>query len=221
MKLFKKLFLSCLAGMAIAVGGIVFLSIKSFSNSNAISILASYSFSIGLILVLVFGLWLFTGKIGYVLEKKFTILDFIIMFVGNFIGAAFMGYLVHFILKNTDPYAMNLLTTLTKLNGFDFWKLLLSGIFCGMFVYAAVEVFKIKKLHLVIRIFFVIAFIGTFVILKLNHCIANIFYISFADAWSWKAILFIFVNTLANSIGAIALNSVKVLVLKVYNKHIK
>lgn len=218
MKLTKKILLSMLAGMAISFGGLVFLLIKSLSAAGIVTIIASYSFSIGLILVLIFGLWLFTGKIGYVFEKKFSFLDFIIMYFGNLLGAMIIGYLGYFILKNTELYAINFSTTVTKLNNFNFWSLMLSGILCGMFVYAAVEAFKVKKLHIILRVFLVVAFIGTFVILKLNHCIANMFYISFSNMWSWSALLFIVVNTLANSIGAIILNCLKQLILKLFNK---
>ncbi|MCH5172015.1 MAG: formate/nitrite transporter family protein [Erysipelotrichales bacterium] len=218
MKSIKKIVLSILAGAAIALGGIIFLLIKSLNTSNWMSILASYSFSIGLILVLIFGLWLFTGKIGYVFEKKFTFFDFIIMFFGNFVGAIVIGYLAYFIFKNTGLYEINFVTTVTKLNDFNFGDLLLSGILCGMFVYAAVESFKIKKLNIAVRIFLVVAFIGTFVALKLNHCIANMFYISFSNTWSWKALLFILVNTLANSIGAIALNFSKQIILTLFDR---
>ncbi len=214
----KKLLLSFLAGIAIACGGLIFLLIKSLDSSSIVSIIASYSFSVGLLLVLFFGLWLFTGKIGYVFEGKFSIFDYLIMFLGNFVGAMLIGYLAYFILKNTSIYELNYISTFDKTEGFKFWNLLQSGIFCGMFVYGAVEAFKIKKLHVSIRIILVVALIGTFVVLKLNHCIANIFYFSFANLWSWKGLLFIFVNTLANSIGAIILNSLKLLVLKFVHK---
>lgn len=218
MKISKKLLLSILAGAAIAFGGLVFLLIKSFDNATWVSTIASYSFSVGLILVLVFGLWLFTGKIGYALEKKFSVLDFVIMFIGNLIGASIIGYLAYFTLSKTGLYDINYASTGAKIDGFNFWNLLLSGALCGMFVYAAVEAYKIKKLHIVIRIILVIAFIGTFVLLKLNHCVANMFYISFASLWSWKAALFIIVNTLANSLGAIILNTLKLLCLKLINQ---
>lgn len=218
MKLSKKIFFSILAGAAIAFGGLVFLSINSLNNSILISAIAAYSFSIGLILVLVFGLWLFTGKIAYALEKKFGVLDFAIMFFFNLVGATFVGYLAFFILKTTKIYEINYASLTSKIDEFNFWKLFLSGMLCGMFVYAAVEAYKMKKIHIIIRIILVIAFIGTFVLLKLNHCVANMFYISFASAWSWKTTLFIVVNTSANSIGAILLNTLKDPIVKLINQ---
>ena len=218
MKILKKILISFLAGAAIAGGGLVFLLIKSLSTSVVVSTIASYSFSIGLIIVLIFGLWLFTGKIGYVFDKKFSALDFILMFFGNLVGATIVGYIAYFLLKNTELYTINYSTTMTKLSSFDFWDLMLSGILCGMFVYAAVEAFKIKKLHISIRILLVIVFIGTFVVLKLNHCIANMFYISFSNTWSLGTVVFILVNTLGNSIGAIILNHLNKLTLEMLKK---
>ncbi|MCH5179802.1 MAG: formate/nitrite transporter family protein, partial [Erysipelotrichales bacterium] len=127
MKILKKILISFLAGAAIAGGGLVFLLIKSLSTSVVVSTIASYSFSIGLIIVLIFGLWLFTGKIGYVFDKKFSALDFILMFFGNLVGATIVGYIAYFLLKNTELYTINYSTTMTKLSSFDFWDLMLSG----------------------------------------------------------------------------------------------
>lgn len=210
----KKIFLSILAGAAIAFGGLTYLFLKSVTSV----ILASFCFSIGLIIVLVFSLWLFTGKIGYAFDKKFSVLDFIIMFFGNFLGAVTIGYIAYFVLKDTNMYVINLNASISKLDNFNFVNLLLSGIACGGFVYAAVEAYKFKKLNIILRIILVVAFIGTFVYLSLNHCVANMFYFSFASCWSFRALLFILVNTLGNSIGAIILNIIKNLVVNLVNK---
>ncbi len=218
---YKKSILSILAGMAIALGGIVFWGIKSVGTQVYWNVIASYAFSIGLILVLVFGLWLFTGKIAYAIERKFSVWEYLLMFVGNLFGALAVGYLAFGILRNTPLFSINETTVQSKLENFRFWDLFFSGMFCGMFVYAAVESYKIKKWVLGIRILLVIGLIGTFVYLKLNHCIANIFYFAFANVWSGKAVLFIFVNTLANSVGAILLNGLKLLVLLMIRKNAK
>lgn len=209
----KKLLLSVLAGVAISLGGLLFLVLKEYTNE----VLASYSFSIGLLIILCYKYLLFTGKIGYIFDKKYSFVDYLVMFIGNLIGAVIMGYIFRLIgfggVKETNEAI-----SLNKLQNFNVWKLLLSGVFCGMFVYMAVDLFQIKRIHLGIRILLVILLIGTFVILKLNHCIANMFYFSFGNMWSGKTILFILINTLGNSVGAIILNFLKKLILKFMKK---
>jgi len=213
-KFWKSLELSVLAGVAIAIGGIIFLNIRHYFNN----VVACYSFSVGLILVLTCGLWLFTGKIGYVFEKKFSFLDFIIMFFGNLLGAVLIGYLCRLILPSI-LIDINAKSTIEKIENFQVWSLLLNGALCGVFVYLAVESYRYKKIPLALRILMVIAFIGTFVLLKLNHCIANMFYISFANAWSWRAVLFIVIDTIANALGAILCNTIKNIIVLLIKKN--
>ena len=71
---------SILAGIMIAIGGTIFLSLDN-------KIIGSIFFSIGLFMICTRGLNLFTGKIGYIFENnlKYT-LEVIITLIGNFIG---------------------------------------------------------------------------------------------------------------------------------------
>jgi len=86
---------SILAGIMIAIGGTIFLSLDN-------KIIGSIFFAIGLFMICTRGLNLFTGKIGYIFENnlKYT-LEVIITLIGNFIGT-FMYLAVNGYKENKD-----------------------------------------------------------------------------------------------------------------------
>ena len=72
-----------LAGIMIAIGGTVFLSLDN-------KILGATFFSIGLFMILTNGMNLYTGKIGYILQndKKYLV-EVLATLIGNFVGTYF------------------------------------------------------------------------------------------------------------------------------------
>ena len=78
MRKYVRLFaLAVLAGAAIGIGGIVFLSLEN-------KIVGALMFTAGLYSICVHGLNLFTGKVGYAVEQpKSYIIDLVIIWVGN------------------------------------------------------------------------------------------------------------------------------------------
>ena len=72
------------------------------------------------------------------------------------------------------------------------------GAFCGMLVYIAVNLFRDKKTPLGILIG-----IPVFILSGFEHSIADAFYFAAAGICSGKAILFILLVILGNSIGAL------------------
>ena len=81
MRKYVRLFaLAVLAGAAIGIGGIVFLSLEN-------KIVGALMFTAGLYSICVHGLNLFTGKVGYAVEQpKSYIIDLVIIWVGNLAG---------------------------------------------------------------------------------------------------------------------------------------
>ena len=82
----KVLLGAILAGFSIGLGGFIFLSVDN-------KIIGSLLFSIGLFLVLTLNLNLFTGKICY-LGAKSSLLDFLLIWVGNFIGTYSLAQII-------------------------------------------------------------------------------------------------------------------------------
>lgn len=78
------------------------------------------------------------------------------------------------------------------------------AVFCGILMYIAVDGYKEKGNP-------VILFLGVsvFILSGFEHCIANMFYFSLAGAWSVKAIVYLLIMTIGNSIGGILIPFVK------------
>ena len=68
------------AGIMISIAGMTYLSISNH-------VIGSFLFSIGLLVICMYGMNLYTGKIGYVLiNKKDYIYELILTLFGNFVG---------------------------------------------------------------------------------------------------------------------------------------
>ena len=98
-------------------------------------------------------------------------------------------------------------------------KMFAGAVLCGVCVYVAVFCYKsFKKWWLKVIGIFVPIFL--FVFFKFDHCIANMYYFTFS--WSYGnplSYLNIFIVTLGNSIGAIALNELVKAFKKLFLKH--
>ena len=75
------------AGFMIGVGAIAFLSVSD-------KVLGSFLFSIGLLTVCMYGMNLYTGKIGYIINNKVSYLKEVLLgLLGNLIGSLLVGNL--------------------------------------------------------------------------------------------------------------------------------
>ena len=93
-KYLDNFLLGILAGAAIGLGGFLNLLLVS-TGIEACRYLGGMVFSIGLFTVCFFGLHLYTGKVGYVMENdRSYALSLVIMYIGNVIGAVGFGYLM-------------------------------------------------------------------------------------------------------------------------------
>ena len=101
--LFKNFYKGILAGLAIGLGGFLYILMVFLVPGEYGKILGSILFSVGLFLVCTFMLSLYTGKIGVVYEgkqDKSFYWSLPIMLIGNAIGAFALGYLCFFIFKD-------------------------------------------------------------------------------------------------------------------------
>lgn len=190
----KILFKSFLAGIMIAIGGTVFLSIEN-------KVIGASLFSIGLFGVLIYNLNLYTGKIGYLITNfnlKY-IKELIITLIGNFIGACSVGFILRYtrIYDNIYEKALNLANT--KLND-NILSIFILSIFCGLLMYFAVNGFKKQTdfgKYLVVYLG-----VAVFILCGFEHCIANMYYFSVADIWSLKTLGYTGIMVLGNSLGS-------------------
>lgn len=199
-KIVNNLLLSFVAGVLIAIGGTVFLSCES-------KYLGALLFSVGLFFIVEGKYKLYTGAIGYLLDNKkednfqlFTIL------IGNFLGT----FLIANILKVTRLAHTLLIKNeelvSTKLN--DSWySILFLSFMCGILIYLGVDNFK-KSLNNFSKVLGIIFCVVVFIISGFEHCVANMFYFSLASVWSFKAILYILIMIIGNSLGGLLIPSI-------------
>ena len=193
----RNLLSSILAGVLIACGGFVYL-ICSNKYQNG-QVIGAMLFSIGLFVILIFQYNLFTGKVCYMCfqDKKYNF-NLLTILLGNFIGAASVGYMFRFcsaeaLLDLGETVASN------KINN-DYLKMFILAIFCGVMIFLAVDIYKTAK-HEIAKYFAVVICITVFILCGFEHCIANMFYFSFANVWSIDAFIALFVMILGNTVG--------------------
>lgn len=199
-KVVNNLLLSFVAGVLIAIGGTVFLSCES-------KYLGALLFSVGLFFIVEGKYKLYTGAIGYLLDNKkednfqlFTVL------IGNFLGT----FLVANILKVTRLASALLIKSeelvSTKLN--DSWySILFLSFMCGILIYLGVDNFK-KSLNNFSKVLGIIFCVVVFIVSGFEHCVANMFYFCVASVWSFKAILYILIMIIGNSLGGLLIPSI-------------
>ena len=204
MKYLKVLLFGIFAGLAIGLGSLIYTIISAYFASTWGMVLASMSFSIGLILVCVLGLQLYTGKIGVVFDNREKLaenaINLPIMLVGNAIGAFALGIICHFIFMNIPDIANRILAI--SLGKTTSTTVFLQGIFCGALVYIAVYFFKNLE-NWAMKIIGIITAVTLFVYCGFQHCIANMFYFGMAFNWNIDMLWNTLIVILTNSIGAL------------------
>lgn len=211
--LFKTFLLGIYAGLAIAFGGLlnIFANFLLFDFPVWAKLVGSALFPVGLILVCFLGFNLFTGKIGYVFDnKKGYLLDLLIMYIGNFVGSFIAGAGCILSFKNLPDFYSICIRIATKKTGItDFssgMNVFLGAVLCGALVYIAVFCFKNLK-NKALKVVGIFVPIAVFVYFGFDHCVANMFYFTFAFSYSNPIMyLNILLATIGNSVGAIALN---------------
>lgn len=210
MKYLKVLLFGIFAGLAIGLGSLAFTVATSFATNELGKVpsewlmVGSALFSIGLILVCVLGLQLYTGKIGVVFDDreklKENAINLPIMLVGNAIGAFALGIICHFIFMNVPEIAKRIVDIADAKIASN--HVLIEGILCGALVYIAVYFYKNLQ-NWGMKIIGIIVAVTLFVYCGFQHCIANMFYFGMAFNWNINMLWNLLIVILTNSIGAL------------------
>lgn len=191
----KNVIKSFLAGVAISIGCIAFLSCDN-------KFIGASLFSIGLYMVCAFGLNLYTGKICYVFDNdiNYFINEVVVTWFGNFSGAVTTAAMC----KNTRLYILaekaNELCQI-KFND-NLLSIFLLAILCNMMIYVGVESYK-NNPHEIGKYFGIYISIVVFIMAGFEHCIANMFYFTLAGVGELNAFGYLLVMTLGNAVGGI------------------
>lgn len=161
-------------------------------------------FSVGLLLICLLDLKLYTGKIGYIFEKPKQDSCVAIWF-GNIIGAAFVSCLVRIARPQTHIAAVDLIARKFELPG---TTLAILAFLCGMVMHLAVENYRRHK-NSIGGVAGIVLCVVVFIVCGFEHSIANMGYcVLAADTTSdlVMAVRLILTTTTWNGIGAIAVD---------------
>lgn len=185
-----------LAGVLIGIGGTVNLSVGGIAGSLL--------FAVGLFSIVVFGLNLFTGKVGYLLEQPVTyLLDLVVIWCGNLIGTYLTGLAVRHTRiyeKIGQPEKVGAIVDAKLSDGM--LSIFILSIFCGLLMYIAVDTYK-KNSNPISQVVGIFVPVSVFILSGFEHVVANMFYFSLANIWNVQALLLILVMTIGNSLGAL------------------
>lgn len=181
MKHFIEFLRAILAGVAIAIGSLVFLGLGN-------SIAGMIGFSIGLYLILWFKLNLYTGKIGYATLSKAG--DTSIIILGNILGTL--------ILLPFAPIGTTVILLENKILS-PWYLILIKSFICGILIYAGVDQYKKGKEYAPLLA------VPTFIACGAEHCIADYCFwiLSGCTIIAVQFLPFFLLVVIGNSLGSI------------------
>lgn len=187
------------AGISISIGAIAFLS------SNNL-IIGALFFCVGLFIILNFNFNLYTGKLCYIFSNKPAYsIKLLIIFIGNFIGTNLTAFLLRFTRLISLKEKCTLLAS-NKLND-SLISLFILAVLCNILIYIAVEGFKSK--NIITQYLSLFFGVSVFVLCGFEHSIADMFYFAFAEIYSAKMFLALFIIALGNLVGGNIIELVK------------
>ena len=202
MTFLKNIASAVLAGIMISFGGGVYLACES-------KVAGALLFSLGLTVILLNGLLLFTGKTAYLLENKPIYIVYLIqIWIGNVLGCMLMGLLV----SVSKPALKDTAAALCEAKlGQNALQTVILGALCGVLVYLAVDFFKsdadIKAFPKYLMVF---TCVPAFILCGFEHSVADMFYFAASGAlYSVKGIVYILLVSLGNLVGAVLFHTLR------------
>ena len=184
----RSLSLAIAAGIFISIGGAVFLSCEN-------SVVGAVFFSVALLSICFMGLYLFTGKVGFlaVSHTGREIAEVVLTLLGNLIGTFLGGILV----SAAKPKLMeNAIARCLPRLEMGVLPILITAFFCGILMYTAVAIYKEKGSPL--GIFFCVP---VFILSGFEHSIADMFYFFCARMFTGEVFLFLLLVVIGNAVG--------------------
>ena len=199
-----------LSGVMIGIGGIVNLSCEN-------RYMGAFLFSLGLFSIIHFQYGLYTGKVGYILDRDLPYLgETFVTLLANVIGAACTAGLIHLTRIAAEVSVNGMDVTLmdraldsmqTKMND-PLLSSFVLAFFCGILMFTAVEGSRKsrKSNNAIAGLFVVVMPIMVFILCGFNHCIADVFYYFLAGCpLPPRAIVYLFIVILGNMVGGICI----------------
>ena len=188
-----------LAGIMIAIAACGYLAVENKYVGSSI-------FSIGLFAIYFFGFYLYTGKVGYLLEKK-NYFEVLIVFFSNIVGTIGCALL----LLNTRIVETGIVERTAELASHKAHDGLVSvfilSIFCGMLMCLAAKSndYVQKTKNYLFGAVVIYLCVLAFLLAGFDHSIANTFYFTLGKVWSMQAVVALIVSALGNAVGGMCI----------------
>ena len=173
------------AGIAIGLGGTAYLSIDNH-------VIGALVFSLGLLLICITDLELFTGKLCFTV-KWFQAPDLIFVYMWNYIGVTLTATVVYL----AKPELLEKANALCSMKLEEGWRVIFLGMLCNVLIFFAVSCFNREKTG---SYLILVLCIMAFILCGFEHSIANMFYFVLGGM-AWKSWWYIALNTIGNLIG--------------------
>lgn len=202
-----------LSGFTLGVGGMV-----SFSSDNRY--IGAFLFSLGLFTIVQFRYGLFTGKVGYIVNREPAyILEVLVTLISNGLGTLFAALLLRQTRFFTSPVTGMEQTIEERVSAAVDGKIhdgplsiFVLALFCGMLMFTAVEINRQcrAKGNFAGALFGVVFPVVVFIICGFNHCVADMFYYFFCGCPDVPAaVLYFVLAILGNAAGGMLIPAMK------------
>lgn len=201
MRKYYSIFISSvLSGFFITLGVCVYLTLVSTSK-----ILGSLFFGLGLFAIIHFNLYLYTGKVGAVLDNKPKyIIDLAICLIGNITGVIFLASIIK-LTRASDLLQIEALKIVQTKQNDSWYSIFILSILCGVMIYLAVLGHKVCP-YGIGKVLFCFLAVSIFILCGFEHCVANTAYYTFAEVFDLKSLSNFVLMILGNAAGAIILD---------------
>lgn len=203
------------AGVCNSIGGWLYLRTRVDLHSIVV---ASFLFTTGSIFIAHYFFYLYTGKIGFIIEKEnnhrlVKISELIIGLIGNVLGCMLMAILMRIATFDTNQELYAELNKIVELKmNYKYYQTLILSFFCGMLIHIGVDGFKrIDNAFGKYLVLFLC--IGGFTLAGFEHSVANMFFYFLNNDYSIKAFISLLICVIGNSLGGIAIAGIKLVTL--------
>ncbi len=182
------------AGLLISIGGAVYLAFHD--DTLASRAIGAVFFSVALLCICKMGYSLYTGKIGFMLERHDGEAVSVLLWglLGDLLSTILLGSILRLGVPSAGETAAMLCAA--KL-GQAWWQTLIRSAFCGVLMYLAVAIYRKGS---IVGILFCVP---VFILAGFEHSVADVFYFAAAGgALSVQSVIFITVAIIGNTIGA-------------------
>ena len=193
---------SILSGFCITIGASALLSIRANSPY-----LGSALFGIGLFTIIHFKLWLYTGRVGAVLDNKPSyFLDLLVCVLGNFLGDFALAHIIKLSRKGNVLQEQARILYEEKHND-GVGSIFILAFMCGIMIYLAVKGHA-KCEYPLGKVLFCYLAVIVFILSGHEHCVANVVYYTYAGKFTAKDFGYLLMMILGNGVGSIVFDGI-------------